>query len=676
MTHRSICLAVIASLAGVGCSFSTEQFTLGSPDTGVRDTGFADLGFGDAGARDVGTTDTGTFDTGALDTGAVDTGALDTGALDTGALDTGALDTGALDTGAVDAGNDVVDAGSADIGADVLPDVPVVMFCATSRPCPSDLVCDDGICAPACPSGQRACEGFCRAVQTDIANCGACNTVCAPGQDCRAGACTTICAAPTTNCSNVCRDLQADNNHCGLCGRACVGGTACVNGACACPAGQTVCGGVCTNLQTDATRCGACTNACAAGQLCANGVCVTTCTAGLTNCSGVCRNLQTDTASCGACGRVCTAPTGGTATCTASGCVLSCPTGRSNCSGVCVDLSADTANCGVCGQACLRTFEACLTGICCLRGATNCSGTCRTLSNDEANCGACGRACASGFTCRVGLCEPNFRVVSMGSTNCRTIDQMNVVGDDRGGIVANNSFVYYSGDLGTGRASSFDLSSFTLVTAAGSNYVDGMLTNVRDGVVYSLSTDGSRPFISTSLGAANFTTLLELNTTTLLPTGRRILLSAPIAFDPAAYGRYGVFSGYDRVVIYNGTRAFNITLPTGVVTDLGTVPVTSPCTCENWAYWGVAEFFADAVWLVYRQLPATGGTASNIVRVRVPDGLTQVVGSFTNLADMCSIAALPARARWYWHHEGPSQFSAFPSGEALGFCDASYAFTN
>ena len=147
-------------------------------------------------------------------------------------------------------------------------------------------------------------------------------------------------------------------------------------------------------------------------------------------------------------------------------------------------------------------------------------------------------------------------------------------------------------------------------------------------------------------------------------------------FDPAAYGRYGVFSGYDRVVIYNGTRAFNITLPTGVVTDLGTVPVTSPCTCENWAYWGVAEFFADAVWLVYRQLPATGGTASNIVRVRVPDGLTQVVGSFTNLADMCSIAALPARARWYWHHEGPSQFSAFPSGEALGFCDASYAFTN
>ena len=660
---------MIAGLVGSGCSFATEEFSLRGADSGARDTGTQDVGT-DLGRPDD-TADTGPADTGPADTDPADTGPADTNPADTDPSDTGPADAG-VDVGAADAGS--VDASAADAGADAGPadaeiDAGTVIFCATARPCPTGLVCDDGICAAACPVGQQACSGACRATQTDVTHCGACGVACAAGQECRAGACTTVCSAPTTNCSNVCRDLQADNNHCGICGRACTRGTACFMGTCVCPGGQTLCGGVCVNLQTDATYCGSCTRACSMGQLCSAGACVTTCGAGLTNCAGVCRNLQTDLSACGACGTPCTAPTGGTATCTGGVCTLACPTGRTNCGGVCVDVTTDAANCGRCGTACPLRLTTCTAGLCCARGSANCSGVCRDLQTDEANCGACGRVCTPGNTCRLGACEPNFHFATMTATNCRAVDQLNIVGDDRGGLVANSSYAYYSGDIGTGRALAADLSGLTLVPPTPA--FDGLVTNLRTGVVYSLSTDGSTPFRAGGVPAGNFTTLLELNGATLVATGVRITLSAPIAYDPALWGRYGVFSGYDRVVIHNGARAYNITLTTGAVTDLGTVPIVNPQTCENWAYWGVAEFFNDAIWLVYRQ-----GGGNNIIRGRVPDGLTQVVGAFTNLSDMCSIAALPGRARWYWHHEGISQFSNFASGEALGYCDATFLLTN
>jgi hypothetical protein len=44
---------------------------------------------------------------------------------------------------------------------------------------------------------------------------------------------------------------------------------------------------------------------------------------------------------------------------------------------------------------------------------------------------------------------------------------------------------------------------------------------------------------------------------------------------------------------------------------------------------------------------------------------------------MCSFTVSPQRARWYWHHEGNSQFT--PAGvsrdENVGYCDATFAIT-
>ncbi|MEZ4389842.1 MAG: hypothetical protein R3A48_02005 [Polyangiales bacterium] len=634
-----------------GCTFSTEVFVIAAPDVvAPTDTAAADVAAPDVAAPDV---------------AAPDVVAEDAATLDAQVEDAPAADAQVEDAPAADAPVDAKTPGDS-----AQPDVPQTVFCATSRPCPSGYVCDDGVCESQCPTGQTACAGFCRATATDSAHCGACDQACVPGQDCQAGACVTVCVAPAVNCNGVCTDLSSSNTHCGRCGAACAGGTSCVSGACACPSGQTTCGSACTNVSSDVANCGRCGNACAAGQLCANGACVVSCTAGLTNCSGVCRNLQTDPASCGRCGGVCTAPTGGSAACVAGACVLSCPTGRTNCNGVCVDLATSSSNCGRCGTTCDNRLTSCSSGLCCLRFTTNCGGSCVNTSTDNNHCGGCGRACATNATCRSGACELNFRVASLTAASYRVIDHLSVTGDDRGGIAASASYVYYSGDVATGRALSLDLSG---LAAAATPPLDGLFSNLRDGRIYTLSTDGTTPFRSTVFSAPfpAFTHILELNATTLAVVTRTALsTSIPRT---TAYG-WGVFAGYDRVVIYNGARALNITLPTGAVSDLGAVPLTMPYNCENWAFWGVAEFYSNAIWLMYRQVAAAGATSTTLVRTRVPDGLTQTVATFSNLSDLCSFTVVPGRSRWYFHHEYAGQFPG-PVNETLGYAGATFAFT-
>lgn len=111
-------------------------------------------------------------------------------------------------------------------------------------------------------------------------------------------------------------------------------------------------------------------------------------------------------------------------------------------------------------------------------------------------------------------------------------------------------------------------------------------------------------------------------------------------------------------------RVFNIDLPTGVVTDLGVMAFPSAhARCETSAFWGVAEVINGRVHLTYVR------NSTQIARTRVPDGATSVVGTFTNLGDMCAITVSPSRNRWYFHHEGTAQFGG--TAETLGYCGAS-----
>ena len=76
------------------------------------------------------------------------------------------------------------------------------------------------------------------------------------------------------------------------------------------------------------------------------------------------------------------------------------------------------------------------------------------------------------------------------------------------------------------------------------------------------------------------------------------------------------------------------------------------------------ETFADAARAYVRD-------ANSVVRQNLVTGEVRVVASFSNLSDICSFAVSPARGRWYFHHEGSSQFRS--GDETLGYCDARFA---
>ena len=65
--------------------------------------------------------------------------------------------------------------------------------------------------------------------------------------------------------------------------------------------------------------------------------------------------------------------------------------------------------------------------------------------------------------------------------------------------------------------------------------------------------------------------------------------------------------------------------------------------------------------------------AQTVVRQNLVTGEVRELARFTNLSDMCSFAVLPSRNRWYFHHEGVSQFRS--GDETVGYCDASFSTT-
>src|SRR5829696_3565049 len=69
------------------------------------------------------------------------------------------------------------------------------------------------------------------------------------------------CPQGLTNCNGVCRDLDVEKANCGACGRECPG----TNQAC--------CNGACANLNRDPNNCGECGNDCAADEFCDRGEC-------------------------------------------------------------------------------------------------------------------------------------------------------------------------------------------------------------------------------------------------------------------------------------------------------------------------------------------------------------------------------------------------------------------
>lgn len=259
----------------------------------------------------------------------------------------------------------------------------------------------------------------------------------------------------------------------------------------------------------------------------------------------------------------------------------------------------------------------------------------------------------TGYVPPAGL---EFQVLSLQTSGAAVVDHDSLTGGDRGGIAVSTDRVFLTGDLATSRHSAADLTGGTSVGRVS----DGLCGDVGTGQVYVLASNGIEIG-----GGGTVNQLIQLDpvsgalTTNVIPLTTEITLSN---------GSSGVFSGYGRMLIYNGARMYDVLLPSGVVTDLG--PMTRPAwrASESWAVWGVAEYLGGALHVAYRD-----STSSSIVRTRVPDGVTQTIATFTNLSDMANWTVSPSTNRWYFHHEFASQFGS--GAQTLGYANATFSLS-
>ena len=329
------------------------------------------------------------------------------------------------------------------------------------------------------------------------------------------------------------------------------------------------------------------------------------------------------------------------------------------CGGGCVNTQTDGANCGACGHACVgsQTWAGGTCVLNCAAPTVACGTACANTQTDVAHCGACDTACTTGQWCLGGHCAGGplggtaFQV-SLSASACNAVDHGTVTGGDRGGIAVSSARAFYTGVTSTGR---FDLN--TLLGETVGRVYDSLVSDLATGTVYSLG-NGATPVGNTG---GMVTSLIALDATTGGLTSTVINLTTPIMLSP---GAVGIFSGYGRIVLMGGGRAWHVSLPTGAVLDLGPIPLPGArVACNSWAIWGVAEYYGGALYVDYVQ------SATAIARMRIPDGTVSTLATFTNLANMCGFTVSPVWRRWYFHHQGPSQFRN-ASGQTMGYCDA------
>jgi len=563
------------------------------------------------------------------------------------------------------------------------------------RICADGFRCESGTCQMACPSSQMRCDvdgtSICVSTDSDNMNCGSCGNECDGGQVCSAGECSASCDAGLTECmvgdELVCADTDTDPMHCGICGRRCDVGQDCVGGSCVleCDSGEDICGGACVDTDTDTSHCGECDNPCGSDRDCVGGECVRSCEGGETLCGDECVDTDTDRANCGGCSTEAspTACADGEV-CTDGSCGTSCGS-LTMCGDGCVDTDTDTSHCGECGMECPAPSggsATCSGGSCgqsCSSGRTLCGSVCRDTDRDSAHCGDCDSPCSSGQTCVSGSCTStvppldadDFQITTLSTTACSFVEHSEETGDDHGGFAVSSSRVFYTGDDGTITYLRTDLSDPAEVTVRW----EGMIYDAGNEEAYLLA-DDTGP-LGTSGGVA--TRLLPLASDGTLTDEEPIALSAPVNATDSLGSDIGLFAGNGRAIVHNGSRLYQILLPSGTVEDLGPMGVPDGANgCEGWSYHGIAEHFGGTLRLIYARSPFIG--TDQIRRVTVPDDsdvevlLTLDGGSDLNLEDMCMIAPSPRHDRWYWHLEGDWTDGA-ASSEWLGHCDATFDTT-
>jgi hypothetical protein len=265
--------------------------------------------------------------------------------------------------------------------------------------------------------------------------------------------------------------------------------------------------------------------------------------------------------------------------------------------------------------------------------------------------------CATGESCLGGRCinfgTGTFRIDALTATSCGAVEHASVTGDDRGGIAVSRTRAFYTGDSSTAHFA-LDVSGGTRI----GRLYDAMVSELTSGTVLTFGSSATAP-----LGSGGTAThLIEIDGSTGALTTRSITLSRSIVMSS---GSTGIFAGAGRIGVLASGRAFVVLMPSGTVVDLGAMSVPTHTGCESWAFWGTMEFFGGTT---YFDMVTNSTTIS---RVAVPTGASTALATFSSLSDMCSFVVSASNSRWYWHHEGTSQFRS--GDESIGYCDARFS---
>jgi titin len=248
-----------------------------------------------------------------------------------------------------------------------------------------------------------------------------------------------------------------------------------------------------------------------------------------------------------------------------------------------------------------------------------------------------------------------FKLESLTTNNITAVDINSTVGDDRGGIALTTSRVLVNGDTALGRFDITSLGSPTVVASQNSTWMDAIVTDVKALKSYAFNLNSSR--------TGNLTTLTLLNDSTGAQTSTVITLSSPIAVS----GSGALFSGYGRVAVWANNTLYDVSVPSGQVTSYGSFSMPALQGAENWATWGVIEYFSGQLHLAYAQ------NSSTISRVNVATGtVSTIASSSAGYSDLASFTVNPRANRWYFRYEGRAGAFNFGASETVGYASASF----
>jgi hypothetical protein len=250
-----------------------------------------------------------------------------------------------------------------------------------------------------------------------------------------------------------------------------------------------------------------------------------------------------------------------------------------------------------------------------------------------------------------------FRIDALLTSECLAREHGAETGDDRGGIAVGAGGVYYTGDTRTAR---FDLEMLLPLPT---------LPAVQrfDGIIGASSSPSLLTLASGRVPMTEMTSILDavLQVNADLSVGAQVPLGSTVFVDRAmSRGTHGIFTNDTAVMLVFGSRAVMFMRNSSRPMEFMVAPLAQHQQCESWAIWGALENIDGVPWVSYVRDPQT------IVRQNTMTGEVRAVSRFVNLADMCSFAIDPARARWYFHHEGTSQFRA--GDETIGRCAATF----